>query len=259
MNAAHNGSYRIPSLAFWLETESKTACEMAKLIGYDAVILDFEHGVISRKGGDQIFQFCKSLGLSAIARVGATDRQGIQHALDSGASGVIIPQINSLAEAEHVCKLAKYPPLGTRGMGYSRTSNYSPVDDDFIARENRRTLCIPMIETQGAYNEVDAIAELPTVDGLFIGPSDLSLARGRGAYRRTKEDFADLNRIAAAALSASKGFMLPAPSVEVFEFALKNGAQMVTICDDLSALMNGLKTDFISRKIQAKQIMDDRA
>jgi 4-hydroxy-2-oxoheptanedioate aldolase len=236
-----------PALAFWLETGNFAACEIAKILGYDAVILDYEHGVISRSASDRILQGCAGLGLEAYARVAAADRVAIQHALDSGARGVIIPQIASIAEAERACALGKYPPLGTRGMGYSRISDYGPVDDAFVADQNRRTLCVPMIETPGALSEVETIASLPTVDALFIGPSDLSLTRGRGVYGRRDADFEDMAKVADAAERAGKRIMLPAPSDAAFSFAVSRGASLVTITDDLTALQVGL-ADAIRRR-----------
>ncbi|MFL5259483.1 MAG: HpcH/HpaI aldolase family protein [Hyphomicrobiales bacterium] len=229
-----------PALAFWLETGNFAACEIAKLLGYDAVILDYEHGVISRSASDRILQGCAGLGLKAYTRVAAVDRVAIQHALDSGATGVIIPQIASLADAERACALAKYPPLGSRGLGYSRISDYGPVDDAFVERQNRMTLCVPMIETPGALAEVESIAALPTVDALFIGPSDLSLTRGRGVYGQRDADFEDMAKIADAADRAGKRIMLPAPSDATFGFAVSRGASLVTISDDLTALQVGL-------------------
>jgi 2-keto-3-deoxy-L-rhamnonate aldolase RhmA len=229
-----------PALAFWLETGNFAACEIAKLLGYDAVILDYEHGVISRSASDRILQGCAGLALRAYARVAAADRVSIQHALDSGAAGVIIPQIASFADAERACALAKYPPLGTRGTGYSRISDFGPVDDAFTEDQNRRTLCVPMIETPGALSEVEQIAALPTVDALFIGPSDLSLTRGRGVYGRRDADFEDMAKIADAADRAGKRIMLPAPSDIAFGFAISRGASLVAISDDLTALQAGL-------------------
>ena len=77
---------------------------------------------------------------------------------------------------------AKFPPLGARGFGGGKTVNYMPAPRHFVESENRRTKCWVMIETVQAQEDVEAIAALETVDGLFIGPNDLSLAHGRGEY-----------------------------------------------------------------------------
>jgi hypothetical protein len=77
---------------------------------------------------------------------------------------------------------AKFPPRGTRGMGFSRIHRYGGPDDAWVAAQNSGTICYVMIETQGAFDECEAIARMECVDGLFIGPSDLSLNRGRGVF-----------------------------------------------------------------------------
>ena len=134
------------------------------------------------------------LGLTCYIRVASAERLLIQQALDYGADGVVLPQITDASHATVVCAYAKYPPQGTRGVGYSRTMNYgayTATDDAFFAAENRRTVCHAMIETPGALRDVEAIAKLDNVDGLFIGPSDLSMTRGRGSFKFSPEDQAD--------------------------------------------------------------------
>jgi 2-keto-3-deoxy-L-rhamnonate aldolase RhmA len=231
---------RAPALAFWLEYPSLPACEIAASLGYRIAILDMEHGVFSREAADSLVFACRKLGLIVYSRVATAERVPIQHALDSGVDGVILPQITDLAHAEVATALAKYPPLGSRGVGYSRTMKYAGVARGFFAAENRRTACFAMIETPGALRDVAAIVRLATVDGLFIGPADLSMTRGRGAFRASREDFADFRKVAGAAKSAGKPWAIPAPGRVVFAFASRQQASFVTVGDDLSALRTGL-------------------
>lgn len=228
-----------PALAFWLEYPSLPACEIAAGLGYAAVIFDLEHGVISQAKADSLALTCKKLGLAVYSRTAASERVPIQHALDSGVDGVILPQIAGLDHARAAAACAKYPPLGTRGVGYSRTMRYAATPAGFFAEENRRCLCFAMIETPGALADVEAIASLDTVDGLFAGPSDLSMTRGRGPFAASDDDLADLGRIAAAAASRGKLFALPAAGQKMFEFACRHHAAFVTVCDDLTALRLG--------------------
>ncbi|MFO1058585.1 MAG: aldolase/citrate lyase family protein [Dongiaceae bacterium] len=225
-----------PAIAFWLEQASLPACEIAAAAGYRAVILDREHGVIGEPEADALSFACRGLGLAVYWRVAALSRAEIQHALDAGVDAVILPQIADLAEARAASALAKYPPLGSRGVGYSRTMGYGGTGPDFFAAENRRTGCWCMIETPGALADAAAIAALPTVDGLFVGPSDLSMSRGRGPYRQTDADRADIAAVAAAAAAAGKPWGMPAPGAAMFAFARGHGAVLLTVCDDLSAL-----------------------
>jgi 4-hydroxy-2-oxoheptanedioate aldolase len=103
-----------------------------------------------------------------------------------------------------------------------------------------------MIETPGALRDVAAIAALPTVDGLFMGPYDLSLTRGRGQYRSSKEDRKDADRIAAAAAKANKFLGMPVGDRAGAGVAQSYGAGLISIVEDLGALNAGLRQAFDS-------------
>ena len=120
-----------PQLGFWLETENQPACELGAILGYDVVIFDMEHGVISSTVADRLTSLCKTLGLTVFSRVSAAERVPIQQALDSGVDGVIIPQIQDAEHARAVSADAKYPPLGSRGVGFNRTMGYRATGSDF--------------------------------------------------------------------------------------------------------------------------------
>jgi 4-hydroxy-2-oxoheptanedioate aldolase len=231
----------VTKIGFWLETENQKSCEMARVAGFDFVIFDMEHGIISDNTVDRLLPYCLHLGLAAYVRVSEATQPRIQTALDIGATGVILPQIADLAHARAVTRFAKFPPLGSRGLGYSRTQGYGAASDEFIAGENAERLCFPMIETVGAYEQADEIAALPCVDGLFIGPSDLSLNRGRGVFSASPADMADMERIAKAARQAGKPWAAAAGNPHYRREAIKMGAAFLTAADDLSALLEGFK------------------
>lgn len=229
-------------LAFWLMSSNHIACEIGKRVGYDAVVIDHEHGAFGVVDLDRIVPVCTAIGLTTYVRVSSPQRPPIQSALDFGADGVIIPQIEDVEHARAVTAFAKYPPLGTRGMGYSRTQNYEGVDDSFVGDENKRTQCYAMIETPTALADAERIAALDTVDGLFAGPSDLALTRGRGQNRWGDQDIADIRRIAEAArdhgkLFATTGAELPAASA----FGCEVGASFMTAGADDAAIYAGLE------------------
>lgn len=228
-------------IGFWLETENQKSCEMARVAGYDFVIFDMEHGIISDNALDRLIPYCNHLGFKTYVRVSEATQPRIQTALDIGVTGVILPQILNLAHARAVTSFAKFPPLGLRGLGYSRTQGYGAASNEFIADENAKRLCFPMIETAGAFEDVNAIAALPCVDGLFIGPSDLSLNRGRGVFSVNRADIADMERIAEAARSAGKPWAAAAGNATYRREAIRAGAAFATAADDLSALLAGFK------------------
>lgn len=228
--------------AFWLQTANHQACEIARLAGYDMVVFDGEHGVFDVTALDRLAPFCAGIGLEAYVRVGEASRIQIQAALDMGAAGVILPQIEGLDHAARVTGFAKYPPLGSRGIGYSRTMKYGAVGQEYIAAENANRICYAMIETPGAFAAMAEIAALPCVDGLFIGPGDLSLTRGRGLFADTAADAADLNQVAETARKAGKLFAAAGPTPKFARQAAELGAAFVADGDELTAMMIGFKS-----------------
>lgn len=230
-----------PRLAFWLERGDIAACEIAAILGYEIVVVDMEHGAVGPDGLDRIVALSRASGLTCYVRVASAERVPIQQALDFGADGVMVPQIDDADHAARVAAWAKYPPRGTRGVGFSRTMDYGWVKEGFFDAENRRAVCHLMVETPGALRDVREIAGLPNVDGLFIGPADLSMTRGRGAYSFAEGDAEDFRTVAEACRAAGKTLGLPAPSAGAYDFAVGAGADYVTISDDLSALRAGLE------------------
>jgi 4-hydroxy-2-oxoheptanedioate aldolase len=229
-----------PEWAFWIETVNPSWLEIAAASqAFDAVVFDMEHGVIDDRSADDLVARARLLGLRTYVRVEAPERVAIQRALDAGADGVILPQILNLDHARDVCSYAKYPPRGTRGLGYNRTM-FAGMSADFVSAENQRIACFPMIETVGALNDATAIAQLSTVDGLFIGPSDLSLARGRGLFQASESDFEDFSVVVAAAKAAGKRWGMPATRPDTIAYATGQSASLIVIADDLSALQQGL-------------------
>lgn len=228
-----------PDLGFWLMSPNEEACEIASILGYGTAIIDMEHGAFDPAGAALTITVCKALRLRVLTRVDSAERVPIQHALDFGSDGVILPQIVDLAHAKQATAYAKYPPLGRRGFGGGKTVRYLPTPQHFVEDENRRISCWAMIETATALRDVEAIAALDTVDGLFIGPNDLSLARGRGEYKSDGQDHDDIASIADAAQKAGKPWAMPIATPEDRDFSRQRGIAFMAIADDRTALREG--------------------
>jgi 2-keto-3-deoxy-L-rhamnonate aldolase RhmA len=231
---------RHTELAFWLMTPNENACEIASILGYGTVIIDMEHGTFEPSSAARSITIAKALGLTVYTRVDSAERVPIQHALDFGSDGVILPQITSLAHARAATAFAKFPPLGVRGFGGGKTFNYMPAPRHFVEAENRRAKCWVMIETVQALEEVERIAALETVDGLVIGPNDLSLARGRGEYLADGRDHDDIRRIAMAARASGKPWAMPISSTPDRDLSRSLDIAFMATTDDLTALRDGL-------------------
>lgn len=228
-------------MAFWLMTPNDDACEISAMLGYSNVIIDMEHGSFDQASAARMITLCKSLQFRVFTRVASAERVPIQHALDFGSDGVILPQITDLAHAEQVTSYAKYPPLGTRGFGGGKMVSYLPTPRHFVEAENRRVSCWAMIETTSALPDVEKIAALAMVDGLFIGPNDLSLALGKGEYTADGSDHDDITRIAKAALAANKPWAMPIASHEDRDLAISLDIEFMAITDERTAMRDGLE------------------
>jgi 2-dehydro-3-deoxyglucarate aldolase len=235
-----------PDIALWLMTPNEDACEIASMLGYGTIIIDMEHGSFNHASAARSITVCKALQLRVFTRVDSAERVPIQHALDFGSDGVILPQISDLEHARRATSFAKYPPLGSRGFGGGKTVRYLPAPQHFVAAENRRVTCWAMIETPNALADVERIAALETVDGLFIGPNDLSLARGRGEYLADGQDHDDIARIAKAAGAQNKPWAMPIASREDRDFACSLHIAFMAITDERTALRDGLEASLRS-------------
>lgn len=150
------------------------------LEAFDVLTLDVQHGL---QGIEEIREGCARAvgkGKPALVRVPVGDLAMAGRVLDFGASGVILPMVNRAAEASHFARSLLYPPKGTRSFGPARALSLfgGIAAERYIADANDSVISLAMIETAGAYGEIDAILAVPELGGVFVGPSDLSLALG---------------------------------------------------------------------------------
>ncbi|NIE78032.1 4-hydroxy-2-oxovalerate aldolase [Pantoea sp. Ap-967] len=227
-------------LAVWFSTPSLALGEIAKNVGYRTAVLDIEHGNFDLADLERFVPALKWLGFKVYAKVLGPFREAIQQGLDFGADGVIIPHIEGEEHARKVCGFSKFPPLGDRSSAGGRTQNYGMADDAWFKEQDIKTKCFPMIEDAGAFAEVEKILALDCVDGIFIGPTDLSLRRERGSYKRSAGDWDDLAIIAEAANRAGKPWIFPAWSEVEKRFALDKGAATILLTMEHIAISAGL-------------------
>jgi 2-keto-3-deoxy-L-rhamnonate aldolase RhmA len=154
--------------------------QMAKSAGYDWLFVDMEHGAFSVNEAAQICLASLAVGIAPIARVCSDALDEGTRLLDNGAQGIVVPHVDTAAEAKRVADAFRYPPAGTRswGGGISQFAFAPPSIAEAQAQINTETLVCCMIETAEAVANADAIAAVPGVDALLIGTSDLSSDMG---------------------------------------------------------------------------------
>ncbi|TCC27540.1 HpcH/HpaI aldolase family protein [Kribbella speibonae] len=184
MNAndfSHKVRSREKLVGYWITLDVPPAAERIARLGYDYVVLDAQHGLIGYQGlmtGLLAIDAGASIGPRAtvgLVRVEANDPTPIGRALDAGATGVIVPLIDSADDVARAVRAAKYPPVGVRSFGPMRAAlRIGPVPAD----SNDATVVLAMIETPLGLENVAEICATPGLDGVYVGPSDLSLALG---------------------------------------------------------------------------------
>lgn len=150
--------------------------ERMGVMGVESITLDMQHGSIEDAHLLGMLQAIRAGGALPLARLAWNRPELIMKALDYGLEGIICPMVDSAEEAAAFVRAAKYPPLGNRSFGPFRADLHH--GGDYFADANDGTLCFVMIETAGAVEELEAIAATPGLDGLFIGPWDLSVSLG---------------------------------------------------------------------------------
>ncbi len=149
--------------------------------GYEAITLDLQHGLLCAADARDSIREIVIGGGHAVARVRVGDFKNASWLLDLGAEAIIAPMINSAEDAKELVEFCKYPPVGARSYGAVGATMASGVSmDDYFAHANTKTLAIAMIETPEAYDTLEAILEVEGLDGIFVGPSDLSLTVSGG-------------------------------------------------------------------------------
>jgi 4-hydroxy-2-oxoheptanedioate aldolase len=161
----------------WLAIPTAFSAEVMAQAGFDSLTVDMQHGVQDYLSTVSCFQGMQPHGVTPMVRVPWNEPGIIGKVLDAGAMGVICPMVNTAEQAAQLVSACRYPPLGTRSFGPIRSGIYGEAGG-YFATANQDILVIPMIETQEALDNLEAILDTPGVDGIYVGPSDLGLSIG---------------------------------------------------------------------------------
>jgi 4-hydroxy-2-oxoheptanedioate aldolase len=191
----------------WVGINDAQIAETLAREDFDAVTLDMQHGAVDLIGAGRAILSVALAGKPTVVRVGVGDFAAASRIADAGAAGIIAPMINSVADAQAFADHMKFPPLGRRSWGPRACGPLSGfVGPAYLHEANAITLAIAMIETREALAAVDDILAVPGIDGVFVGPSDLSIALANGGTvePRGAAVEAALTKIVGAAQAAGK-------------------------------------------------------
>lgn len=172
----HNNELTIGS---WITIGHPSVPEILSNAGFDWLVVDIEHNSIDSSMVQTLISTIQSKNIAALVRVSKNEEVIIKHAMDSGADGIIVPMVNTREDAQKAVEYVKYPPLGKRGIGLARAQNYGFSFDDYKNWLIKSSIVIAQIEHIDAVNNIKDIISTPGIDGIIIGPYDLSGSMGK--------------------------------------------------------------------------------
>lgn len=235
------------TLGTFHELLSPAAVECLAYGGYDYVVIDTEHGPGDVETTLQCIRAAKGQNLTPLVRVKDSSRNSILKMFDVGAMGLIIPNLRSVEEAKEIISHGKYFPVGERGVAPTAGSNFWSKDyakqgmDHYFSTCNREQLLIPQCETVGCLENLEEIVSLDGIDGIFVGPYDLSTAMGIPGQFDKPEFKAAIQKILDTCKKYNKFSFIYAGTVEAARHNFELGYQSVTLGMDAISLIEASK------------------
>ena len=221
----------------WCSLASPIIAEIAAREGFSAVGLDGQHGLWDSESIRVAIAAIRQGGAAPIVRIALEDFGSASRALDWGAEGIIAPMINNVADAKRFADACKFPPIGERSWGPHRALMLGGISDvnSYLRDANDNIVTLAMIETQEAMDNLDAIAAVPGIDVLFVGPSDLSITLTEGAELDPTSKIVEAanDKVLAACKKAGKYAGLYCATAERAVAVSKRGFRYCPIGNDL--------------------------
>lgn len=231
-----------PALGSWIMSASPLVAEALGHAGIDWAVVDMEHTPLDMMEVIHILQATAGTPLLPVVRVPWNDTVTIKRVLDAGATTLLVPFVQNAQEAQAAAAALRYPPLGVRGMaGMSRASRFG-TRPDYLLTANDDMALVVQLETPQAIGELEAIAAVPGVDALFIGPGDLSATMGHVGQAQHPEVLALTADAVRRAHAAGKPIGTVGGTPDVVRAYRDMGFDFVAIASDLSFLVRGVQS-----------------
>ena len=226
----------------WLAIPNAFSAEMFAQSGWDSITVDMQHGVQDYLSCVACFQGMHPHPVTPMVRVPWNEPGIIGKVLDAGAYGVICPMVNTPEEARALVQYCKYPPHGTRSNGPIRAGLYGE-GGSYQKTANDEILVIPMIETKQAIENIGAILDVPGIDGIYVGPSDLSFSYGMEPKLDVEDPFilGIYEKLLAECGKRGISAGLHCGSPAYAKRMIKMGYKLVTIANEVAIMVNAAK------------------
>lgn len=223
-----------PSVGSWMQIPHPSVAEIMGDIGYDWVAVDMEHGSVGHHQLPDLFRALELVDCLPLVRLAQGSMKDCKQALDAGAGGVIVPMVENDVQLQHVRDACRWPPAGSRGVGFSRANLYGKRFNDY-AQEAQAPLLIAMIENVRALDGLEKILGVEGLDAIMIGPYDLSASMGLTA-RFDHPEFIEATRLILD-LSRKKnmpcGVHVVTPDIELLDQRIAEGYRFIAYSIDV--------------------------
>lgn len=237
-----------PSIGTWLALPSPEAAEYVSTLGFDWLVVDTEHNAIDIRTLSQMFAVMAHSGVAPMVRIPWNSPENFKRVLDAGAWGVVVPMVNSRAEAEMAVEAAKFPPHGNRSVGGGIPAvRFNTTGGDYLQKADDEILIVLQIEHIDGVRNADEILSVPGVDACFIGPNDLAASMGIGLGVPLESDDPRLNeavreiREACARNGVAAG--IHTSGAAGVNQRIAEGFQFLAMASELKYLLSGLNDD----------------
>lgn len=230
-----------PSVGTWLTLPDPVAAHLMARVGFDWLTVELEHTPITMETAAESFAIIAATGPAPLARVPWNSTENIKRVLDTGAWGIVVPMVNSRAEAEAAVNAARYAPQGTRSVGGQlHAANFGTDPATYYDRANEEILVVLMAEHVQAIEHADEIFSVPGIDVVFIGPNDLTKSMGMKPVfeSESKEFVGALKHI----LKTAKKYGV-APGIHVLDAAaakrrMDEGFQFIAVTSEAGMMLS---------------------
>ena len=231
------------ALGSWITLGHCGIAEILANAGFDWLVVDLEHSTISIDVAGDLIRTIDLCGVSPLVRLTSNDPDQIKRVMDAGAHGIVVPTVNTAAEAERAVAATRYAPRGFRGVGLGRAQGYGIQFREYLQWQSDGPVVIVMIEHKDAIGNLEAILNVPGVDGLFIGPYDLSCSLGiPGQFERL--EFIDAMahiRETGKRLGCTVGLHIVEPDLQQLEQSIRDGYTFIAYSVDIRILDVGAR------------------
>lgn len=232
-------------LGTFFHSGSEIAAECLGYAGLDYFIIDTEHGPFDVQSSLDFIRAGKYSGCTPFARVKDGTRASVLKMLDAGAMGIIVPNVRSVEEVREIVSYGKYFPMGERGIAATPGSHYWTQSwaglDHYMLNANDQTMLIPQCETVGCLENIEEIVAINGVDGIFVGPFDLSAALGRPGDFTNPDHIAAIDRVLTACQQAGKASFIFATTEDEARRRYDQGFDSVTYSMDSLVLIEAMR------------------